>query len=50
MLSINSIPNYPEGKYYEGYGIFKRRIDRLNGVKFTELTLSRGKVKDSGLH
>lgn len=26
------IPNYPEGKYYKGYGIFKRRNEVVNGV------------------
>lgn len=27
------IPNYPEGKYYKGYGLFKRRIENVSGVK-----------------
>ena len=26
------IPNYPQGKYYKGYNLFKRRIERINGV------------------
>lgn len=27
------IPDYPLGRYYEGYGIFRRRTERINGVK-----------------
>lgn len=30
---LASIPNYPEGKYYKGYGIFRKRVQRINGVK-----------------
>lgn len=26
------IPNYPEGKYYKGYGLFSKRRERVNGV------------------
>lgn len=29
---LTSIPNYPEGVYYKGYGIFKRRFEIINGV------------------
>lgn len=31
--ALVGIPNYPEGKYYEGYGIFRKRVDKINGVK-----------------
>lgn len=27
------IPNYPEGKYYKGYGIFRKRIEKINGIR-----------------
>lgn len=27
------IPNYPEGAYYEGYGLFQKRSETINGVK-----------------
>lgn len=27
------IPNYPQGKYYSGYGTFKKRKETLNGVR-----------------
>lgn len=30
--ALVGIPNYPEGKYYEGYGIFKNRHEVVNGV------------------
>jgi len=40
---LTSIPNYPEGKYYKGYGIFKRRIETINGVTiFRAFQSSRG--------
>ena len=28
------IPNYPEGHYIEGYGIFSKRIEKKDGVTF----------------
>lgn len=27
------IPDYPQGRYYDGYGIFRRRTETVNGVK-----------------
>lgn len=30
---LSDIPNYPIGHFFEGYGIFKRRSEVLNGVK-----------------
>jgi len=30
---LTAIPDYPQGKYYDGYGIFKRRTEHVNGVK-----------------
>lgn len=30
---LTPIPDYPQGKFYKGYGIFKRRKEIVNGVK-----------------
>lgn len=30
--ALVGIPNYPEGKFYKGYGIFKKRHEVINGV------------------
>ncbi len=30
---LAGIPNYPEGVFYKGYGIFRRRVDDYNGAK-----------------
>ena len=30
--ALVGIPNYPEGKYYKGYGLFKKRREVVNGV------------------
>ncbi|WP_199897998.1 glycosyltransferase family 4 protein [Flavobacterium sp. B17] len=41
---LTGIPNYPEGKYYPGYGLFKKRIETVNGVKvYRCLQIPRGK-------
>lgn len=40
---LTGIPNYPDGKFYKGYGIFKNRIQKINGVKVKRaLLFSRG--------
>ena len=31
---LTGIPNYPEGVYFKGYGLFKNRIEKKNGVNF----------------
>lgn len=31
---LTGIPNYPEGVYYKGYGLFKKRVETVNGVRF----------------
>ena len=31
--ALVGIPNYPEGVYHKGYGIFKKRVENINGVK-----------------
>lgn len=43
---ITGIPNYPEGKYYEGYGIKKKRKETWNGIDIIRIPLiPRGKSK-----
>ncbi len=43
---ITGIPNYPEGKYYKGYGLFKKRKETYNGVDIIRIPLiPRGKSK-----
>lgn len=43
---LTGIPNYPEGSYYHGYGLFHKRIEKLNGVRvFRALQISRGQNK-----
>jgi glycosyltransferase involved in cell wall biosynthesis len=34
---ITGIPNYPEGKYFEGYGLFKKRIEVFQGINIHRL-------------
>ena len=41
------VPNYPKGKFFEGYGLFKSRHEVVNGVKVTRLPIvprGNGKV------
>ena len=41
---VTGIPNYPEGKYYDGYGISKRRKEQVDGVDIIRLPIiPRGK-------
>ena len=41
---LTGLPNYPEGKIFEGYGFFKNRKQIINGVKvIRSLLLPRGK-------
>ncbi len=43
---ITGFPNYPEGKIYDGYGLFKNRKQKINGVKVYRIPLiPRGKGK-----
>ncbi len=40
---ITGIPNYPEGRFYKGYGLTKRRKERWNGIDIVRLPIiSRG--------
>ena len=41
---IAGIPNYPEGKFYKGYGFFKKRVEYINGIKVRRIPIiPRGK-------
>lgn len=41
---VTGIPNYPKGKFFDGYGLFKKRHEVINGVKVTHLPIvPRGK-------
>ncbi|MDB8998125.1 glycosyltransferase family 4 protein [Parabacteroides distasonis] len=43
---LTGTPNYPIGKFYDGYGIFKKRHEVINGVRITHLPiLPRGNNK-----
>jgi len=42
---ITGIPNYPQGKYYEGYGLLKKRREIYEGVQIVRLPIiPRGKT------
>lgn len=36
---VTGIPNYPAGKFFPGYGVFKKRHELVNGVKVTHLPI-----------
>ena len=36
---LTGIPNYPQGKFYSGYGYFQKRTDRRNGVDIIRLPI-----------
>lgn len=36
---VTGIPNYPGGKFFEGYGLFKKRHEVIEGVKVTRLPI-----------
>lgn len=41
---LTAIPNYPQGKFFDGYGLFKRRVEVVNGVKVIRgFVIPRGK-------
>lgn len=45
---VAGIPNYPDGKFFIGYGLFKKRHEVVNGVKVTHLPIvPRGNGKIS---
>ena len=34
------IPDYPQGRFYDGYGVFKRRVETVNGVRVIRTLIS----------
>lgn len=43
---LTGLPNYPEGDFFGGYGIFRRSSDEYNGIRIVRVPLiSRGKSK-----
>lgn len=41
---LTAIPDYPKGKYFDGYGVFRRRRETVNGVKVIRgFNIPRGK-------
>lgn len=36
---MTGIPNYPQGKFYDGYGIFKKRSEVWNGIEIIRIPL-----------
>ena len=39
VMVLTGIPNYPKGAFFEGYGLFRKRIQRINGVKVIRASL-----------
>ena len=37
---ITGIPNYPRGKFFKGYGMFRKRKEVINGVSVVRLLIS----------
>ena len=47
---LTAIPNYPQGKFFDGYGLFKRRTEVVEGVKVIRgFVVPRGKGGKIGL-
>ena len=46
---LTGIPNYPEGVYYKGYGLFKKRIEHKDGVTFYRCIQTPRGRKASGI-
>lgn len=41
---VTGIPNYPQGKFYDGYGLWKKRKECWNGIEIIRLPIvARGK-------
>lgn len=36
---LTGIPNYPQGRFYDGYGLFDRRRENWNGIKIIRIPL-----------
>ena len=35
---LTGVPDYPGGKFYDGYGLFKKNREKYNGIKIFHLT------------
>jgi len=46
---LTGIPNYPEGVYFKGYGLFHKRVEKKDGVTFYRCFQSPRGRKASGL-
>ena len=46
---LTGIPNYPEGRYYKGYGLYKKRYEKKDGVSFFRCFQSPRGRKASGI-
>ena len=47
---LTAIPNYPQGRFFDGYGLFKRRTENVDGVKVIRgFVVPRGKGGKIGL-
>ena len=41
---MTAIPNYPQGRFFDGYGLFSRRVEYIDGVKVIRgFVIPRGK-------
>lgn len=36
---LTGIPNYPEGKFYSGYGVFRKRSEEYRGIRIRRIPL-----------
>lgn len=39
VVVLTGIPDYPEGHFHKGYSLFKKRVERVNGVKVVHVPL-----------
>jgi glycosyltransferase involved in cell wall biosynthesis len=46
---LTGIPNYPEGVYFKGYGLFRKRVERKDGVTFYRCVQTPRGRRASGL-
>lgn len=37
--AVTAIPNYPQGKFFKGYGFFKRRTEEWNGIRIHHIPI-----------
>ena len=39
LTVLTAIPDYPQGRFHKGYSLFKKRCERLNGVKVVRVPI-----------